>query len=136
MKDEISNDEFIQRTAAGAAATTFGVLGGSFGMALGPVGSIFGAVVGGGAGYILGSYGSSFIPKSSIGILTDTISNEINSYSKICYESEIKTIFMMFKTYLKATYESFAKDSKSEESKEIILEFYRSYVNKTLIGEI
>ena len=78
----------------------------------------------------------SFIPKSDIRILTDTISNEINSYSKICYESEIKTIFMMFKTYLKATYESFAKDSKSEESKEIILEFYRSYVNKTLIGEI
>lgn len=93
MRDEISNDEFIRRIAAGVGATTFGAVGGSFGMALGPVGSVFGAVVGGGAGYVLGSYLSSFVLKSDIGILANTIADDINFYSKILSESEIKEIF-------------------------------------------
>jgi len=116
MRGEILKDEFIQKTAAGLAATTLGALGASFGIALGPVGSGFGAFVGGSVGYVLGYYGSSFIPKTAIGILANKILNEINFYSNILYQSEIKITFKMFKAYLSATYDTFEKDSKSEES--------------------
>ena len=58
MKDEISNDEFFRSTHAEATAIGFRVLGGKFGMALGPVGAIFGAAT----GYYFGSHFSSSFP--------------------------------------------------------------------------